>query len=198
MGLLDRLFGRRKMAGDAPSHPQAERPQAATDANRLVVRILPGEEDLEVVGDSHYQQALWSSCGLAPGRRVRHDVVAVLVPEPANPYDENAIRVVIDARTAGYLRRIDAADYLPGLRQLMAEHNAHIALAGVIVGGGTRSDGPGFLGVWLEHQRADFGLQPSRGLATTPPQRPVATATMRTGFSEAWLTDVDDDSYDLS
>jgi hypothetical protein len=31
-----------------------------------------------------------------------------------------------------------------------------------------------------------------------PATRPVDGGTVRTGFSEAWLTDLDDDSYDLS
>ena len=33
------------------------------------------------------------------------------------------------------------------------------ALRGVIVGGGYYDDGPGRLGVWLEHDPADFGMR---------------------------------------
>jgi hypothetical protein len=59
-------------------------------------RIHAGDEDLEVVGESHYQSGLWSSCGGTQGDRVRHPIVAVLVPEPDNPYDPLAIAVQIE------------------------------------------------------------------------------------------------------
>lgn len=73
----------------------------------------------------------------------------------------------------------------------------HVALRGVIVGGGGRSDGAGMLGVWLRHDPSDFGLGP--GGSSPVPGRPADNAgAMRTGFSEAWLTDAADDSYDLS
>ena len=72
----------------------------------------------------------------------------------------------------------------------MARCGGHVALEGVIVGGGYFDDGPGRLGVWLDHEPRDFGVAPTR------PGN--VTGTMRTGFSEAWLTDVEDDSYDLS
>jgi predicted Zn-ribbon and HTH transcriptional regulator len=74
----------------------------------------------------------------------------------------------------------------------MTQHGGHVALHGVIVGGGYYDDGPGRLGVWLDHDPADFGV----GRGSLPPHR--ASGTMRTGFAEAWLTDVEDDSYDLS
>jgi hypothetical protein len=50
----------------------------------------------------------------------------------------------------------------------------------------------GSFGVFLDHDPADFGLTTSSN-----PQAAQGGA-MRTGFTEAWLTDVEDDSYDLS
>jgi hypothetical protein len=73
--------------------------------------------------------------------------VAVLVPEPTNPHDANAISVQIDGHLIGYLSRATAQEYLPGLKQLMSVHASHIGLRGVIVGGGYYDDGPGRLGV---------------------------------------------------
>ncbi len=124
----------------------------------------------------------------------------MLVPEPQNPYDHNAIAIHIDGHVVGYLRRDVAQQYGPGLHSLMARSNGYVALRGVIVGGGYYPDGPGRLGVWLEHDPQDFGLAPSRGSYQSDPSgRTVASGgAMRTGFSEAWLTDIDDDSYDLS
>ncbi|GAB3922822.1 hypothetical protein GCM10029976_012170 [Kribbella albertanoniae] len=158
--------------------------------------MLSGDDDLEVVGESHYQDALWSISGARVGQSVRCTVDAVLVPEPQNTYDPNAIAVVIQGHLVGYLDRQTAGQYVAGLNELMRLHGAHIGLSGVIVGGGHYDDGPGRLGVWLEHRPSDFGvMRPPAG----PRGRPVfGETTMRTGFSEAWLTDAEDDSYDLS
>jgi hypothetical protein len=158
-------------------------------------RLYGGDEDLEVVGESVYQDALWSLCGGSLGDRVRHDIVAVLVPEPNNPHDSNAIRVRVDGHVVGYLPRDVAARYVSGLRALMSASGADVALRGVIVGGGYRNDGPGRLGVWLSHEPADFGIAVVRRVPGRPP---TAGGEMRTGFSEAWQSDIEDDSYDLS
>ena len=163
-------------------------------APALEWRLHEGYQELEVVGEASYQNALWRLCGSSLGERVRHDVIAVLVPEPANEYDPNAIAVVVDGFLVGYLPRQTAAAYISGLRELMTATGAHAALRGRIVGGGIRGDGPGMLGIWLDHEPAAFGI-------ASAPARPAQvreTGAMRTGFSEAWLTDAEDDSYDLS
>jgi hypothetical protein len=115
-----------------------------------------------------------------------------------NPYDANAIAVQIDGQVVGYLPRATAQEYLPGLQQLMAARGGYIALRGVIVGGGYYDDGPGRLGVWLEHNPADFGVEPVSSWRPVSPGHPGGDGVMRTGFTEAWLTDAEDDSYDLS
>ncbi|MDQ3927682.1 MAG: hypothetical protein M3328_00900 [Chloroflexota bacterium] len=91
----------------------------------------------------------------------------------------------------GYLSREDARRYRPGLLTLEQQHSRPIALAGVIAGGGMRADGPGRLGVFLEHNPADFGLRPRQ-------MGPPAGSAMRTGLSAALATDDADDAYDLS
>jgi hypothetical protein len=187
MGLLDRLRG-----GRVSSVP------VRAEMAAVSVCLLGGQDDLEVVGELVYQAALWRLCGGILGDRVRCDVVAVLVPEPTNPYDANAIAVQIDSQVVGYLSRATAQEYLRGLQQLMAARGGHIALRGVIVGGGYYADGPGRLGVWLEHNPADFGVQPALSWRPASPGHPGGDGVMRTGFTEAWLTDAEDDSYDLS
>ncbi|MGH3327671.1 MAG: hypothetical protein ACRDPT_07765, partial [Streptomycetales bacterium] len=93
----------------------------------------------------------------------------------------------------GYLSRADAAEYRPGLLALQAKEQRLIALAGVIVGGGIRADGPGLLGVWLSHDPQDFGI------AAVGPPLPVALlGDIRTGRAKALATDDADDSFDLS
>ena len=172
----------------AASTPALVEPPPAID-----VVLLRGSHDLEVVGESHYQDALWRVAGGRTAERVRVEVQAVLLAEPDNPYDPNAIAVLIDGAKVGYLCRDDAEAYRPGLLALEARHRALIALAGVVVGGGMRQDGPGMLGVWLSHDPADFGLA-----AIVPPPPAALAGSMRTGLTEALLTDAEDDSYDLS
>lgn len=186
MGWIDRLRGR--MGGRGSEQPETR--------GTPPVRMLGGGEDLEVVGESRYQDALWSISGGQIGQSVRCAAAAVLVPEPQNAYDPNAVAVVIEGHRVGYLDRQTAGLYASGLNELMRSYGAHIGLWGVIVGGGYYEDGPGRLGVWLEHDPSDFGVAQS---VAGPRARPVfGAATMRTGFSEAWLTDAEDDSYDLS
>lgn len=178
MGLLDRVLGRGR--GPKPE---------GSDANVGQGALLRGRDTLEVVGESHYQEDLWHLAGGFSVDRVRCAVTAVLLPEPDNPHDSNAVKVLIEGHLVGHLSREDAAVYLPGLRRLMALHTGAIALTGRIVGGGPRDDGLGMLGVFLDHEPADFGLGPSQF---------TQIGELRTGLSQAVSTDLEDDSYDLS
>lgn len=192
MGLFDRLR--------AASAPTATGPPSPPSATTVTAQLYSGDDDLEIVGEASYQDALWTICRGAEGDRVRHQVVAVLVPEPQNPHDSNAIAVQVDGFVVGYFARDVAARYGPGLQSLMAQCGGYVALQGLIVGGGYYPDGPGRLGVWLEHDPRDFGLTGSGASRRSGPAGRVVRSggTMRTGFTEAWLTDVEDDSYDLS
>jgi hypothetical protein len=177
MGFLDRVLGR------------TARPTMSEYPDIAGAAVLSGHDTLEVVGESHYQDDLWHLAGGFSVDRIRCAVTAVLVPEPRNPHDRNAVKVLVDGRLVGYLSREDAAAYLPGLQRLRATHNCPIALLGQIVGGGPREDGLGMLGVFLDHNPADFGLRPSQI---------THIGELRTGFSQAVATDLEDDSYDLS
>ena len=136
MGLLDRLRGGLR----GSSGP------VRAESTAVSVSLLGGQDDLEVVGELAYQDALWRLSGGTLGDRIRRQIVAVLVPEPTNPYDANAIAVQIDGQVIGYLPRATAQDYLPGLQRLMSMRSGYIALRGVVVGGGYYNDGPGRLG----------------------------------------------------
>ena len=167
---------------DQPSHPIRDEMQVA---------LLDGPEDLEVVGESFHQPNLWHLVGARPGKvRVRRGIQAVLMPETSNPHDPNAVSVWIDGLQVGHLTRENARLYRPGLLALQEAHGIPIALPGVIAGGGIREDGPGMLGVFLSHNPRDFGL--ARTPFPTPPN-----SRMRTGLSDALVTDAADDSYDL-
>ena len=67
-----------------------------------------------VVGGEHYPKA---HRAFRPGASVTVD----LVPEPSNTYDRNAVMVVIDGQTAGYLGSSTAAAYQPLIQRANRE-----------------------------------------------------------------------------
>jgi hypothetical protein len=99
MSFLDRFRGRRSQ----------------TEPNSADLIQLEGEELIAAVGESHYQGALLSACGGRHGEPVSHDCSAVLLPEPTNPYDPNAVMVWAGGRHVAYLSRSDAAAYRPAI-----------------------------------------------------------------------------------
>lgn len=188
MGLIRRLLGSTRTSQPAPAAPGGQ-PSLMTDG--MAATILEGREDLLVVGESYYQDALWELTNSESRfERVRAVVTAMLVAEIDNPYDANAVSVWVAGRKVGHLSRIDAQRVRPGLVELEQRHGTPIVLRGVIAGGGQRADGPGQLGVFLRFDPRDFGLRASK-----PPT--ARKSHMDTGFSNALATDHDDDSYDL-
>jgi hypothetical protein len=201
MGILNRLFRRSGPPTSAPPNSAISRRRApsasdlpaasASGAKTVAVTLYTGPITLEVVGESYRQKTLWALVGGIRAERVHEDVIALLVPEPENPIDENAISVLIGGQLVGYLSRDDAANYVGGLRRLIETNETRrVALRGVIVGGGDRGGRLGSLGVFLEHDPADFGIGP------VPASR--TNRHLRTGLSEAVATDLADESYDLS
>lgn len=108
-----------------PSNPDSRRGEPTGPP--LSRRRLSADGRLAIVGESHYQPALrrlanGASAGNDPSQHL--PVVAMLVPEPENPHDSNAVRVDVvtetDTATVGYLTRNDARAYqrtLLGLRR---------------------------------------------------------------------------------
>jgi hypothetical protein len=71
-----------------------------------------GDEDLDVVGESHYHAALAGiRAALGSGDWEESRAIAALVAEPNNPHDRNAVGVYIHGAKVGHLDRYDAADY---------------------------------------------------------------------------------------
>lgn len=107
------------------------RSAARPRSTAISVTILDGSDDLEVVGESFHQDELWSLCGgTRGGNRIRQGIVGVLVPEPHNEHDRNAIAVHIEGQLVGHLPRDIAARYVSGLNALMVTHDGHVALCG--------------------------------------------------------------------
>ena len=74
--------------------------------------VLEGDELVRVVGTSHYQDALLELAPRTADEEVRVEKVALLVPEPDNPHDANAIAIHVDGRLVGYLARGDNVRWL--------------------------------------------------------------------------------------
>jgi rubrerythrin len=144
--------------------------------------LFTGDVTLEAVGESHYQDALWTIVGGRTADYVRHPIIAALVPEFSNEHDANAVVVQIDAHVVGYLSREDAEAYRPAILRIMNETDTIVALNGLVCGGGRRADGIGRLGVFLDHDPADFGVTSSH--AVRDPDH-FHHEHVRTGFSEA-------------
>src|SRR5262245_6205798 len=78
----------------------------------LNVIELCGDGYCSVVGESHYQDALRATSETCErGSSGRRTFTAVLVAEPRNPYDANAIAVFSPQGKLGYLSRDDAIEY---------------------------------------------------------------------------------------
>lgn len=76
---------------------------------------------MEVVGESHYSDAIRAALPRGSGNEAEVLTVAALVPEPRNRHDRNAVAVQIGGKTVGYLPRDEATRYAPVLRQLVAQ-----------------------------------------------------------------------------
>jgi len=134
--------------------------------------MLPYDGSAEVVGESHYQRELFKLAGRRKRTAADIPIVAVLVREPENRYDPNAVKVVVNGYRVGYLRRVDAAAYAPMLDRLLAADGAHGACLGRIVGGWLRKWDETVFGTddgiesFVRHTEAgDYGVR----LALAPP-----------------------------
>jgi hypothetical protein len=73
---------------------------------------LFGHRDLPIAGTSHRQQILARIAGEALRKGEHVAFTALIVPEPDNPHDPNAIAVVADGQgPIGYFARRDALRY---------------------------------------------------------------------------------------
>jgi hypothetical protein len=114
------------------------------------------DELVAAVGEASYQDALRRICGSDRWEDVRCDVRAVLVPEPSNQYDPNAVMVQVDGQLVGYLSRGDAIEYRP-TTQLLFEEQHVIVCDARICGRGPGSDTAN-LGIFLELPTPDHAL----------------------------------------
>lgn len=109
-----------------------------------------GSFDFDIVGESHYQDALERIVGGRTDESVEFECLASLICEDDNPYDSNAVAVYINGYKVGHLARPVAA----GFRDIQRRHGwvGQIVTAdAIIVGGWDRGNrGKGDFGVKLD------------------------------------------------
>jgi hypothetical protein len=112
--------------------------------------VPPDGSYVDVVGESRCQGVLEVA---SEGRTIdgarQPDHVGVLLPEPSNVYDPNAVRVYLPAGRVGYLYRGDAVQHRAVIDEL-ALRGKVLAARACITGGWDRGDGDrGSFGVRL-------------------------------------------------
>ena len=112
--------------------------------------LLEADEDydFEIVGESHYQDALADIAGPKTEAGVWHETLAGLIPEASNPYDPNAVAIIIDGKKVGHLSRDYAVEYRDFLDET-SSHDLPILARAVIMGGFSRRGRDGSYGVRL-------------------------------------------------
>lgn len=105
----------------------------------------------DVVGESHYQQALETVAGGRTDEGARCPLVtALLVREPRNPHDRHAVRVDVGGQPVGYIPRDDAPFFAEFLKRVEAEQ-ALATCRAWLTGGWDRGGGDrGHFGVRLD------------------------------------------------
>jgi HIRAN domain len=99
---------------------------------------LCGDGHCTVVGESHYQDALRATSRICTaGEEGRPTFTAVLVAEPHNQYDPNAIAIYSPAGHLGYLSRDDAVEYKEVLAEVRKRGYQAGACRAHLVGGTT-------------------------------------------------------------
>jgi hypothetical protein len=121
-------------------------PGAAPQAPPQPTRRLAGGEKyaVQAVGESRYLDAFEAIFGARSEEGISARGDALLVREPSNPYDANAVAVHIEGRHVAYLSREDAIHYGPMIGDCAV-------CAARVTGGWNRGDGDaGHFGVRLD------------------------------------------------
>ncbi len=157
MGFLRRLLGQTDTKPWPPLGPIIYWP-SAVPFHELDGYLFPPVEAklMDVVGESHYQDSLELIGG---GKTIdgvaTPEQMAILLPEPSNTYDPNAVRVILGTQSkgmsglCGYLSRDEAVTYRPIIDRV-ASAGLVTACRATLTGGWDRGRGDvGSIGVVL-------------------------------------------------
>lgn len=142
MGFLKRLLGENSAPSWPPPGPITSWPgdfRLASDLESLV--LAQASHTVDVVGEASYRPALdLLAGGRTPDGATNADHTALLLPEPSNEHDPNAVRVFLitgsdgDASLVGYLSREDAVAYRPVIDHLAADGRLAVCRASIAGG----------------------------------------------------------------
>jgi len=160
-GWLSRLFGvegEQKAGESAPAASVAPAPASTprgrweeSDVDEIVI-TGNGTFEQEIVGESHYQDALERICGGRTEDGAHFETSALLVYEDDNPYDNQAVAVVISGAKVGHLSRPVARAFRAQLAAANAPRGWPIRCKALIVGGWLRDGDDG-------EDRGHFGVK---------------------------------------
>lgn len=145
---------RRKKSKPAPRAAASRTPSRADQPQVVKVTWLPGSTEIPVAGLRYYPAAV-SEClrGIRDGGQAEIDVV--LVPEPQNPHDSNAVAIYTRAGQIGHIPRRAAAVLQPALISAQAH-------AGLQAGCPARADlRAGEPRIVLTINLAELGIDPA-------------------------------------
>jgi hypothetical protein len=141
MKFLKRLFGGRSV-GEKSAKPRSSK---ASPLQAHVVTDLKSFR-FNVVGESHYQDALEKIAGGYRRDSQAFIASAIMALDPDNSFDPNAVRVEIDGQTIGYLPSAEAKR----IGGMMQDQSVSAATVEAQVRGGWRTN---------QHDQGHFGVR---------------------------------------
>jgi hypothetical protein len=125
--------------------------QSPLDGGTLPVIRGPGDFEVHVVGESHYQRQLENICGKPSAEGVSLNLKASLVFEDSNKFDKLAVRVDISGAPVGYLNRESSRIFRCSIRNSELKTHSAFQCDALIAGGWDRGrDDKGMYGVRLD------------------------------------------------
>lgn len=110
-----------------------------------------GDYRQSIVGESNYQRELDRIAGGKTEKGHEIKTTAEIVLDDGNPHDNKAVRIDIDGRTVGYLKKNDARKYRRWLEKQDAPRGVVVECGALISGGWDRGKGDsGHYGVRLD------------------------------------------------
>jgi hypothetical protein len=168
------------------------------------LKLAASSGSLNVVGESHYRDAIEAVTDGPKVDGVRMITWATLIAEHDNPHDAHAVGVFIDGRKVGHLAREDAGAFWPLVERLRAAGRIAYCRADIYGGWNTSSTDRGDYRVTLYASgpagQADLlaRVLDGKSKADIAAARPVAApgsetgpGTLRGRHHSAWHTEVD-------
>ena len=104
-------------------------------STKLTAPELPGNSHFAVHGESYRQPTIAQTAKIARNEGGERVFRAILVPEPGNQYDSNAIAIYSDAGQVGYLPRDVAPEFGPVFEAIESQGCRAGVCTGVLTGG---------------------------------------------------------------